>query len=356
MASTTTSPARDSTPNAPVPWLHAVLPGLALAAGVAAIGAGLATMLARAMGRAAPDAIVIALVLGVGLRARWTPDERFARGIHLAGKEVLEWAIVLLGLTTNLMAFARAGAALLAGILASVALSLVAGFLVGRAVGLSRAHAMLVASGNAICGNSAIVAVSAVNGASREEIASSIAYTAVFGLAVVLALPLLVPIAGLSDVQFGVVAGLTVYAVPQVLAATYPVSVLAGQTGMLVKLARVVLLGPVVLLIALWERRRSGAVPRGSATMPKPGAYLPWFVTAFVVAAALQTGGLIPARATEWARAVSHWATVVSMAALGLAVEVAALRRVGGRVAAAVTASLAFLLGLSVWLARLTSP
>lgn len=349
-------------PEAPAParsGLHrvrGVVPGLALAVGVATLGAVLAAVLPRVVGRAAPDAIVLALVLGVALRARWTPDVRFAGGIHLAGKELLEWAIVLLGLTTNLRAFVSAGASLLAGILVAVTLTLVVGFVVGRAVGLSHAHALLVASGNAICGNSAIVAVSAVNGANREEVASSIAYTAVFGVAVVLLLPLLVPALGLSDAQFGVVAGLTVYAVPQVLAATFPVSVVSGQTGMLVKLARVVLLGPVVLLIALWERRRGHELPPGVSTLPKAGSYLPWFVTAFLAAAALQTAGVIPAGATALARAVSHWATVVSMAALGLAVEVSALRRVGGRVAAAVTASLVFLLALSVWLARLTAP
>lgn len=335
--------------------IGAVVPGLALATGLAVLGAALATVLPRLLGRGAPDTIVLALLLGVAVRARWMPDERFAAGIHVAGKDVLEWAIVLLGLTTNLQAFARAGAALLAGIVASVALSLLAGFVVGRAAGLTHAHALLVASGNAICGNSAIVAVSAVNGASKEEVASSIAYTAVFGVAVVLALPLLVPLVGLSDVQFGVVAGLTVYAVPQVLAATYPVSVVSGQTGMLVKLARVVLLGPVVLLIALWERRRGVAAASGPSAVPSARSYLPWFVSAFLVAAVLQTAGVVPVPVTTAARSVSHWATVVSMAALGLAVEVKALRRVGGRVAAAVTASLAFLLVLSVWLARLVS-
>lgn len=336
--------------------IRRLAPGLALAGALAALGGVLAELLSHAMRRVAPDAIVLALVLGVAVRSRWVADERFAPGTHLAGKEVLEWAIVLLGLTTNLQAFARAGVSLLGGIIASVGLSLVIGFLVGRAVGLSRPHALLVASGNAICGNSAILAVSAVNGATREEVASSIAYTAVFGVGVVLALPLLVPVVGLSDIQFGVVAGLTVYAVPQVLAATYPVSLVAGQTGMLVKLARVVLLGPVVLAIALWERRSGrGSAATGSARR-RAGAYLPWFVTAFLLAAGLQTLGLVPARVTTLARTLSHGATVVSMAALGLAVDVAALRRVGSRVAVAVTASLAFLLVLSVWLARLAAP
>ena len=87
---------------------------------------------------------------------------------------------------------------------------------------LSSKLAVLVACGNAICGNSAIAAVAPVIGADREDVAASIALTAVLGVAVVVLLPLLIPVLGLSNYQYGVLAGLTVYAVPQVLAAAFP--------------------------------------------------------------------------------------------------------------------------------------
>ncbi|MCC6928801.1 MAG: putative sulfate exporter family transporter [Gemmatimonadaceae bacterium] len=329
-----------------------LLPGLALTVGLAAAGGVLSAWLHPIVGRAAPDAIVLALVGGIALRAVREPGTVFEPGVLFSAREVLEWAIVLLGLSTDLRAFASTGAPLLAGIVGTVVVALAGGFLVGRAVGLSHAHALLVASGNAICGNSAIVAVAAVNGATREEVASSIAYTAVFGVAVVLALPLLSPLLQLTDLQYGIVTGLSVYAVPQVLAAAYPVSVAAGQTGMLVKLARVLLLGPVVLGVAMWERRRGlrTSAAAGGAT------YLPWFVVGFVLAAVVQTTGVVPAGLTAVAKSVSHWATIVSMAALGLAVDVRAIRRVGGRVAIAVTASLVMLLVLSIGLAVAVAP
>lgn len=329
-----------------------LLPGLALTVGVAAVGVGLSAWLHPIVGRGAPDAIVLALVGGIVLRAVWVPGTACQPGTLFAGKEVLEWAIVLLGLSTDLRAFASIGAPLLAGIVGIVVVALGGGFLVGRAAGLSHAHAMLVACGNAICGNSAIVAVAAVNGATREEVASSVAYTAVFGVAVVLALPVLSPLLRLTDLQYGIVTGLSVYAVPQVLAAAYPVSVVAGQTGMLVKLARVLLLGPVVLGVAVWERRRG----LRSSPDTRGASYLPWFVVGFVLAAGVQTSGVVPAAVTAGAKSISHWATIVSMAALGLAVDVGAIRRVGGRVAVAVTASLALLLVLSIWLAVTVSP
>lgn len=92
------------------------------------------------------------------------------------------------------------------------------------------------------------------SGRKKQEVPSAVALAAVLGVVAVLGLPLLIPLTGLSHAQYGILAGLTVYAVPQVLAATFPVSVESGQIGTLVKLARVMLLGPVVAIFALLHR------------------------------------------------------------------------------------------------------
>ena len=104
-------------------------------------------------------------------------------------------------------------------------------YVICRALGLPQRMAVLVACGNSICGNSAIAAVAPVIGADGDDVASSIAFTAVLGVLVVLGLPLLVPLLRLSLTQYGVLAGLTVYAVPQVLAATLPIGALSNQVG-----------------------------------------------------------------------------------------------------------------------------
>jgi hypothetical protein len=131
---------------------------------------------------------------------------------------------------------ARAGGVLASAIVVTTILALGVGLLWGRLFGLPRSHALLVASGNAICGNSAIAAVASVIGANREETASAVAYTAILSLALVLVLPFVRAWLALDDLSYGVATGLTVYAVPQVLAAAYPVSVQAGQVGTVVKL------------------------------------------------------------------------------------------------------------------------
>ena len=137
------------------------------------------------------------------------------------------------------------------GIVLLVVLGIVFSYGIGRALGLPHKLSVLVACGNSICGNSTIAAVAPVIRADKAHVASSIAFTAILGVVVVIGLPFLIQPLGLSFYQYGVLAGLTVYAVPQVLAAAFPVSVLSGQVGTLVKLVRVLMLGPVVLFFAL---------------------------------------------------------------------------------------------------------
>ncbi len=82
-------------------------------------------------------------------------------------------------------------------------------------LGLPARMSNLIACGNPICGNSAIAAVAPVIGASGDDVASSIAFTAILGVLVVLGLPLLSRCSAPTRPSTGVLAGLTVYAVPQ---------------------------------------------------------------------------------------------------------------------------------------------
>jgi uncharacterized integral membrane protein (TIGR00698 family) len=260
--------------------------------------------------------------------------------------------VLLLGVSVDLPLLLAAGPALGAGIVLLVVLGLALSYALGRALGLPRKLAVLVACGNSICGNSAIAAVAPVIGADPEHVASSIAFTAILGVAVVLGLPLLMQPLGLSEYQYGVLAGLSVYAVPQVLAATFPVSVLAGQVGTLVKLVRVLMLGPVVLFFALLQRRldagQGGARPTVHVTR-----LVPWFILGFLALAGMRSAGLVPDSLVAPTRAVSGWLTIAAMAALGLGCDVRAVLRAGRPVMLTVTGSLLALVALGVALIHL---
>jgi len=323
-------------------------PGLALAAGVTLVALVLGALQEGIFGYPVLEPLVLALVLGLAIRALWPPGAIFAPGIGFAAKQLLEGAIVLLGASLNLASIVDAGAKLAAAVAVSVSVTLIAGTMLGRAAGLTPRLAVLVAVGNAICGNSAIAAVAPAIQAKKQEVASAIAMTAVLGVGVVLALPALIPLANLSDERYGVVAGLTVYAVPQVLAATLPVSAEAGQIASLVKLTRVLMLGPVVALFAWIFRNAEGdeAAPRGGRQSLT--RFLPWFVIGFITLALLRTASLIPDDLGTLAKEISRVMTAIAMAGLGLSVDVRSVRNSGSRVALVVIGLTILLVAMSL--------
>jgi uncharacterized integral membrane protein (TIGR00698 family) len=325
--------------------LRGLLPGLVLTAGIALAAIAIARGEELALGHPVIEGLVLAILLGMLVRTLVAPAERFDDGVSFAAKSVLEVAVMLLGASVDLPLLLRAGPALVVGIVALVVIGITVSYAIGRALGLPPTLSVLVASGNAICGNSAIAAIAPVIRAHKEHVASAIAFTAILGVIVVVGLPLLIGPLGLSDYQYGVLAGLTVYAVPQVLAAAFPVSVLSGQVGTLVKLVRVLMLGPVVLFFALRHRNDRGAPVDARFRLT---SFVPWFIVGFLLLAGLRSAGVIAPAVSAPLKTVSSWLTVVAMAALGLGVDLKAMRKVGRPVVLTVSASLVLLIVLSV--------
>ena len=170
-------------------------------------------------------------------------------------------------------------------------------------------------------------------------------------------------VADRSIFAFGVLAGLTVYAVPQVLAATLPIGALSNQVGTVIKLVRVLMLGPVVLGLSLVTSRlrdepdeTAPAVTAGDR--PKNGRpalheLVPWFIVGFLVVAVIRSVGLIPPALLKPLATTASILTSISMAALGLGVDVRVVAKAGVRVTAAVTFSLVLLGVISFGLIRL---
>jgi uncharacterized integral membrane protein (TIGR00698 family) len=322
----------------------ALLPGAALCLLITASGFALQQLEIWLFGRAWLESLVLAILLGSAVRTFWRPPQYFLPGIVFSAKTLLEVAVVLLGASVSASAIAGEGAALIASIAGVVVISLFASYTIGRALKLPHSMALLIACGNSICGNTAIAAAAPAIGAEGEQVASSIAFTAVLGVIAVLGLPLLMPLLRLDATQYGVFAGLTVYAVPQVLAATAPAGLISVQIGTLVKLVRVLMLGPVVLVLALTKKRQSGLSNQSHKKLSL-SQLVPWFILGFLALMGLRSYGLIPVALDAPANTLATLLTTVSMAALGLGVDARSVARAGSRVTITVVLSL-LLLGL----------
>ncbi|MDQ0455850.1 YeiH family protein [Rhizobium paknamense] len=319
---------------------YEIFPGLGLAAALTGGALLLEQAQSALTGSVFLDGIVLAILLGTGFHTMFGLPPALQPGVRFAAKRLLELAILLLGASISLSALAGTGAVMAAAVAGMVVLSLLFSYGIGRGFGLPHRLAILVACGNSICGNSAIMAAAPAIKASQQDVTASIAFTAALGIIVVLMLPLSFACLGISPAQYGVLAGMTVYAVPQVLAATLPVAQVSLQIGTLVKLMRVLMLGPVVLGLGLMQNGRSGDIQRPPL--------MPWFILGFLALMAARSFDLLPAALLAPLHGLSTALTTLSMAALGLSVNLRAILSSGGRVLAAGSLSIAGLAGLSL--------
>ena len=179
--------------------------GLLAMAAVGAAALLLAAVEERLLGQPLIEPLVLALLLGVVVRnvARPLWVTVLNPGATLASKQILEVGAALLGASVSFPTLLAAGPALFVLVMGGVAGTLAIGFALGRLLALPVKLSVLVAVGNAICGNSAIAAVAPVIRADKKDVASSIALTAVIGIWLVLGLPLLIVPLTLDHYQYG---------------------------------------------------------------------------------------------------------------------------------------------------------
>ncbi len=182
-------------------------------------------------------------------------------------KRLLRVGIVLLGFSTSLAAVAGLGVPVVVLVASVLVSTLVVTAWLGRRLGMGGPRSLVLATGFAICGASAIAAMEETAGADDEDVTAAIAMVTLWGSIALVALPLLAGPLGLSDLQAGVWVGASVHEVGQVLAAGNAVGGAAVAIAVVVKLTRVLLLAPVVASVSLGRRRRGG-VPDDAVRRP----------------------------------------------------------------------------------------
>lgn len=320
-----------------------VTPGLLLCLVTSSLAVCLSWAVSLSAGTPPIDPFTCAIVLGIAIRTTVNLPEAFAPGIRYGSVRLLEIAVFLLGFSLDFSVVNGGNFLFIGAVLALVCVMLVVSFTICRAVGLPEHLAVLVACGNSICGNAAIAAVAPAVHARNEDVVAAVTFSSVLGVLFVVGLPFIAAPTGLSAFQFGTFAGLTVYAVPQVVAATAPVGLVSTQIGTAVKLVRVLMLVPAVLIAPLLMRNSDD--PQKGEGKQRLGLVkvLPWFVPGFVAAAFFCNLGLVPAAASELTADVSRGLFVLAMAGLGLSVDLRKLMKVGPRLVISICLCLAAL-------------
>jgi Predicted membrane protein len=287
---------------------------------------------------------VIGIVLGILVRNTLAPGERFAPGIAFAGKYVLQWSIIALGFGLSLSQVAHTGLQSLAVTMVTMTVAFLSAWGLGRWLGVHDKLQILIGVGTAICGGSAIAAVTPIIRPDDHDTAFAISTIFLFNLVAVLLFPLLGHLMHMSDLGFGLWAGTAINDTSSVVAAGYSYSKAAGDFATIVKLTRATLIIPVCLVIAFAvaaraRRRQKAGDDTGEFSL---ASIFPWFILWFLVASAARTAGLVPLAIQPAIHAAAEFLIIVALTAIGLSADLRKMASTGLR---------PILLGLGVWIA-----
>ena len=246
-------------------------------------------------------------------------------GANLVVRYGLRLAIIALGAGLNLSVIAGRGWSTLLLIVTLVAIAMTLGLLMGRAAALDRTVSILLGVGTAICGASAILAVSPLVKAREKETAYAITTIFAFNIAALLCLPFIGHLLGLSQVRFGTWVGTAVNDTSVVVATGYVYGPTAGGIATLVKLTRTILLVPLCIVVGL---AFGGEDAKGSVLL-RARQSIPWFVLGFFGLAAINTARVVPLAWDQSVAQAGSLVLVVVLAAVGLGVDVEGIRRMG---------------------------
>jgi uncharacterized integral membrane protein (TIGR00698 family) len=290
---------------------------------------------------------VMLFALLFGMAFHFLHEEgRCVAGIEFSSKAILRTGVALLGARITVEQMLALGAVPIVMVIAGVASTILVGFLVSRALGLSRAFGVLSGGAVGICGASAALAIASVlpktKESERDVILAVVVVTALSTLAMIF-YPMLVTVIGFDHQRAGLFLGGTIHDVAQVVGAGYMISQKTGDVATYVKLLRVAMLLPVVFAIALVVAR--GRSRLGGAAVGARAPF-PLFLLAFAGLVAVSSLGVLSKPVVDAATEISRWCLVTAIAALGMKTSFKDLAAAGWRPVALMAGETAWIAGL----------
>lgn len=281
---------------------------------------------------------VFGIVVGMLIRNTVGLGPLFRPGTQYASKVMLQWSIIALGFGLSLPQILLTGADSLVVTAVTITVAFVSAYVLGKVLRIPEKLGTLIGVGTAICGGSAIAAVTPILEPEEHETALAISTIFIFNIVAVLTFPFLGHLMHMSDAGFGVWAGTAINDTSSVVAAGFSYSNQAGDHATIVKLTRATLIIPICLVLAglqIWRHKQAGKKVHIMRIIP-------WFILWFILASAVRSAGWLPVEWLEPLRFIAQILMVLALSAIGLSSDLQVMRRAGLRPA---------LLGLGVWVA-----
>lgn len=277
--------------------------------------------------------LLVAIILGVIVANTSGVSKALLPGVGFSAKKLLRLGIVLLGLKLVLGDIWALGLPVITVVVAVVGVGLLGTILIGRLLRVPEQLTTLVACGFSICGAAAVAGAAGVTDPDEkdeEATVTAVALVVIFGTLMIAIAPLVTAAVGMDPTQAGIWVGASVHEVAQVVAAGGIIGGGVLTVAVLVKLARVLLLAPVMMVLSLWVRRR-GTLGGGQQSKGKLPPVVPLFVVGFLGMVIIRS--LVPLQEGPLAVAgVAQTALLAAaMFALGTGVRAKTLKEVGLR-------------------------
>ncbi|MDA7818099.1 putative sulfate exporter family transporter [Sulfurimonas sp.] len=273
-------------------------------------------------------AIILGMIVGNKFYDTFhSDDSEFKSGVKFAEKDLLMFAIALMGINLNFTMLANLGIKTILIIVLGMMFTIFMGIFLGKLFKLNSKLALMIGIGNGVCGSSAIAATSSIAKVKSGDIGISIALVNLMGTVGIFLAPALAHLLGFSDVQSGVFTGNTLQAIGQAVAAGFSISEESGHYATVVKMGRVLLLVPLVLIL-IYIVKKENSNDEESSEKAKVG--VPSFILWFVFFSVIASLGLLPKGIEELIASVSYYITLIAMSAIGLMIHFGTIVKTAG--------------------------
>lgn len=268
-------------------------------------------------------AATISIFLGMILGNLFLNKKVFHEGYKFSETELLSYSIVLLGATLSVSTIMELGLGGIIFIVIQMAVTIVGAIYIGKNLGFSENFRYLMASGNAVCGSSAIGATAPVIDADDKEKGIAITIVNVTGVVLMLLLPVLAGILYNHElIKTSAIIGGTLQSVGQVVASGAMVNEATKDLATIFKIVRVILLVVVVFVFGhLKNKTNAEILKEEEVEIVNKKIKIPWYVIGFFVTCALFSMNLIPIEASHIAKELSSKLEIIALAAIGLRVN-----------------------------------
>ena len=276
--------------------------------------------------------MIIGIVLGMiyanslrnHLPATWVP------GIIFCSKKILRLGIILYGFRLTLADVAAVGLPAILVDVIIVTVTICGGVLVGKLLKMDSETELLTSVGSGICGAAAVLGAESTIQSKPYKTAVAVATVVIFGTLSMFLYPIAYRsgVLGLEPREMGIFAGSTLHEVAHAVGAGNAMGTDVSNVCVIVKMMRVMLLVPVLLVLAWWVATRKKASTQGGE---KGKVSIPWFAIGFLLVICFNSLNLLPAAVVDGINYFDTFLLTMAMAALGAETSFEKFKKAGAK-------------------------